>query len=210
MLPRAGGSLVLVASLLLVSRSHAQATSSDSVLFSPGQWAAFASIGGYDGAGVMRFTSARRALFFDVDLSGSRSRQVTEQLAGDAGESGDQFYVATRLGVRNYRRMSRDVVRFVGFGPRVAVGGSKNRYGSGGRSSIRTWETSAFLDFGVATAVHHRLLVGATGGAFGGYLRSTNRGHSEFPPPSGQDVRSRASQWFVNAGLLRLEATILF
>lgn len=209
MFSHAGSSFVLVASFILASRSQAQATPSDSVVSRPRQWGAFGSILGYASVGVMRFSSARRAFTLDVDLSEANTRQRVEEPSGIGNQNGDQFYVATRLGMRNYRTMSHEVVSFVGFGPRVALGGSTSKYGSAGRTSATSWEGGGFFDFGVAAAIQRRLLVGATAGATAGYLRSTSKNHSEFPPP-GQESRSTVSQWWINAGLLRLEATVLF
>lgn len=165
-----------------------QATAGDS-LFRRGQWGVQFTPDEL-GAGVLRFSSPRRAWVLDASV---QHQQQTLENGGTDTKSrlwGGQL----RLGSRGYRPLSRGTLSFGELGLRGDYMGTSNS----GRTS-RMWSAGAYAALGVAYRVTPRFGVGATSGVELTY----GRWRAEDPPAtstsSAVSLATRGAQLQVTA-----------
>ncbi len=185
---------------LAATRAHAQtqAQAVDSIVFRAGQWGAEFSLGSgalnSTGAGVLRFTSARRALVLDVN--GQLSRDTGD---GDAKQT--QSGLRVRLGTRWYRSLSRNVLQSLTVG--VLASHDRREWRSSNliqapAANTRSTFTGggAFAELGGSWMITPQLSLGAAWQGSVQYARGTQRtvsGNPTFTAPSERTTSINAS-----------------
>jgi hypothetical protein len=214
MLSRRVGPFAVAASFILASGSAAQsAPPTDSLAFRSGQWGVFGTVIGSGSLGFMRFSTPHRAITLDANIGVNHSKQDQDQSSpfGAGSATSDQQFANLRFGIRRYRSLSRELTSFVGFGPSAFVARTardfENSQGGSGSDTSTSWGAGLFFDGGVSAMVHRRLLLGAVAGVAASGQRSSSDGTSSL---NNQENHSRSTQWSFIAGMLRLEATVLF
>ncbi len=183
---------------LAATRAHAQAQAADSTGFRAGQWGAEFSLGSgalnSTGAGVLRFTSARRALVLDVQ--GQLSRDT-----GDGDSRQTQSGLRVRLGTRWYRSLSRNVLQSLTVG--VLASHDRREWRNSSLIQVPAANTrstftggGAFAELGGSWMVTPQLSLGAAWQGSVQYSRGTQRtvsGNPTFTAPNERTTSINAS-----------------
>lgn len=193
-------SRILLAAAFLVTTlpaiGSAQAATADTLPFRPGQWAVQFWMFTSQGVGVLRFRSPSSAWLLDGSL------QVEEMYSSLSHRT--LASVSIRAGLRSYRPLAPQVVRYVGGG----VTGVYQTY----RNELRTIDTEygswmagggGYAEIGAEYRITSYLGVGASSAA-SLLLRG---GRSD--PGAAEDETSEFG-WTLSAGSIRVLATIYF
>ncbi|HKG92434.1 MAG TPA: hypothetical protein VKA84_11100, partial [Gemmatimonadaceae bacterium] len=193
----------------LVAQDVAQAP--DSLPFRHGQWGAlFRLDAAYASAGVLRFTSPRRAWLADVRVSAAVSHGTNSStLDGDPFPEGrtrtSGVILQLRAGRRAYAPLGRAVVTHRGAGVLTSFDRFRSRFRSGSFESTGgdwAWGAGAFGEVGAEYLVTPRFGLGAAGQVELGY---TERRGSLFE--SGHAVERGVN---LTTSLITFTATVYF
>ena len=189
---------------LVTSTAWAQDTtvSSSSLPFRGGQWAAHFALGGFGGIGVSRFSSPRRALLLQINLSAIHDETITESpISGREVDVASGATVTARLGRRTYRSGSPRVTPYFTLGPLVSL--THSYFASSGQSqSADGWSLGIFGDLGALYHVTSNLALGAAGSA------DVRYGHTSIRASNG----ARATNWDIGVSGVTVSAglTLMF
>ena len=198
--------VLVIGSLIAWHRSDAQGV--DSLPVRAKQWGVEFTGGDLNGAGVLRFLSARRALV--VDVSASLTEENVEQL----GEESDASAAKIRLGHRWYRASSARIAQFATLG--VTAYRSRTEYQaidervpvpSSPGDKLEVAGAGAYMDVGATWWISpHVALSGAWTGSTG-YYRS-RREVRDLASASPRVARERA--WSAEVGALVFRVNLFF
>lgn len=176
----------------LVALHGAQAQSTDSMTFRPGQWGAEFSAGTqFSSVGVLRFRTARQAWVADLAANST-------QLSGATLSDARNTVFSLRLGSRWFHTVVPRVQQFATVG--VLGGASSNKVESivGITSTTSGWNVGAFANVGALWFAASRLSLAAAWEASGSYgrLKTSTTNNSE--------ITARQTVFSLGAATLRL------